>query len=100
LRLTLPREFVFPDSEDAPPGAAQGPVSPPVPGDVGGELLSPEGRVTFRFGAVLRAAVPEAAIHEHGQPEFREDEIGPDLKVRALPRERIRAMSLERWACE
>ena len=86
-------EVVLPETQDAPAGAAQGPVDEAVAGVVGGEFLFPEGRVAPGLGAVDGAAVPETAIDKDGEAQLGKDEIGSDMKGRAALLRR-----LEVWA--
>lgn len=50
-------EFVLPDAEDAPAGAAEGAGDEKVAGLVAGDLLPPEFRVGFGLRGVDGAAV-------------------------------------------
>ena len=69
------RQFVLPDAQHAPAVLAERPCHQPVAGLVPCEFPAPERRVVARLRPMLRAAVPEAAIHEHRQPELGKHEI-------------------------
>ena len=69
-------ELVAPDAEDGPAASAEGAGDEAVAGAVGGDLISPEGGVGLGPGGVERAAVPEAAVDENGEPARAEDEVG------------------------
>jgi hypothetical protein len=62
----LVREFMFPESQHMPPQAEQGGIYAAVPRPVALDLGLPERRAGCRPSGMLRAAVPETAVHEHG----------------------------------
>ncbi len=66
---------MLPDAEHPPVGRTQSSVHEPVAGDVSGKFVLPERAVAFGLRAVLGAAVPETAVHEHRQFEFWENEV-------------------------
>ena len=69
-------ELVLPDAEDGPAAGAEGACDEAVAGAVGGDFLSPEGGVGLGPGGMERAAVPEAAVDENGEPACAKDEVG------------------------
>ncbi len=69
---------MLPDAEDGPALGAQCAVDAAVPGLVAGDLGQPEGGVGLGPGGVFGAAVPETTVHEHGDAEPGEDEVGAD----------------------
>lgn len=73
-------EGTFPDAEDPPAGALEGAVHEFVPLQVDGKFALPKGAVVFGIGGVSGAAMPEAAVHEDGEFEPGEDEVGTDGK--------------------
>jgi hypothetical protein len=74
-RLVLPR------SDNFPARGAERALDSTVPGEVSLELRDPVVRVAARNVAVLRAAVPEAAVNEHGDAPAAEDDVRPHLKT-------------------
>jgi len=66
---------VFPNPHDTPAIFTQNAVDPAVPRLVRGELLFPERTIASRGFAVLRASVPKAAVHKHGQSRFAEYKV-------------------------
>ncbi len=68
--------FVFPDADWGPAGCSEAGVGVGVAGSVAGDLGLPVLGVAAGFGAVLGAAVPEAAVHEDRYPKAREHHIG------------------------
>ena len=77
-------ELVAPDAEDGPAAGAEGAGDEAVAGAVGGDLFPPEGGVGLGRGGVERAAVPEAAVDEDGEPARAEDEVGSDAEFLQL----------------
>jgi hypothetical protein len=73
----LPRASPFPDPQHPPAGRAQGATH-----DRSRALLAapPERGVVRGLGA-KRAGVPEAAVHEHRQPQPRKDEVRADAET-------------------
>src|ERR1700761_5529678 len=69
---------MFPESDYGPPGFAESGVGGPVPFDVTAELRLPVPGVGRRLTPVIRAAVPEAAVNEHGDPAGGEHDVGTD----------------------
>lgn len=67
---------MFPDAENAPAGAAEGAGDEFVAGLIAGYLGLPELRVGLGLGGVDRAGVPETTVHEDGESEHGENEIG------------------------
>jgi len=59
LRLSPKSEFMFPHSQDSPPGAAEGAGDEPVAGFVAGDLGPPELRVGLGLRGVIWAPVTE-----------------------------------------
>src|SRR5581483_2646418 len=57
--------LVFPNPQDQPSGLPEPSIRVGVAPSVGLDLLPPELRIRFGPSAVLRAPVPEAAVHEH-----------------------------------
>jgi hypothetical protein len=58
--------LVLPDPDDGPSLGRESAVDPPVPPDVESELGCPVLAIVSGNIAMLRAGVPETAIHEHG----------------------------------
>ena len=56
--------FVFPDADWSPAGCSEASVGVGVAGSVAGDLGLPVLGVAAGLGAVLGAAVPEAAVHK------------------------------------
>ena len=73
-------QLTFPDSNDAPAGAAQHSIYNPVAGFVPCQFLFPESGIIRRFGRVPGAAVPEATVHEQCEPHL------PEYKIRVILR--------------
>lgn len=73
-------QFVFPDADDVPAGPTQRAVHQTVACLVRGQLLPPESPVATRLRAVLRARMPEAAVHKHHDPGRAKYKIGTDAK--------------------
>lgn len=71
---------MFPEAEDAPAVGAEGARDEAVAGLVAGDLGLPELGVLLGLGGVDRATVPETAVHEDGEAELGENEVGADLK--------------------
>lgn len=74
--LVFAGEFMAPDAQHTPAGAAEGAVDETVAGLVAGNLLPPEFRVGLGLRGVDRATVPETTVDEDGEFEFGENEIG------------------------
>src|ERR1700689_4867081 len=70
--------LVFPDPDDVPARSRERGVRPPASLDVAPQLGPPVPGVVGRLAAVLRAGVPEAAVHEHGDAPRCERDVGPD----------------------
>jgi hypothetical protein len=66
---------MFPHAHDAPACPPQSPRNLQVTLPVAAELGKPVGPVTCRVASMLRAAMPEAAIHEHRKTLLGKDEI-------------------------
>lgn len=75
-RGALENVLVFPEPEDVPASLMQLSIDPTVSFKVGSEFLLPPLSVVPRDRAVLRTAVPEAAVHEHGDFRWPEGDIG------------------------
>ena len=60
------RVVVFPDVDRQPAQFLEFAIDPAVAFDIAVEFLPPPVAICLRHGPVLRALVPEAAIHEHG----------------------------------
>lgn len=69
-RLVLPRP------DNPPPSTLEGASDQPVARDVSFELGDPVVAVPLGNVAVLRAAMPKAAVDEHGDAPAREDDVG------------------------
>ena len=67
---------MLPDSYRSPPSVKQNRIGFRVTFTVALDLGTPPGCIGFGEGLVLRAAVPEAAVDEHGNASAREHEIG------------------------
>ena len=70
-------QLVFPDAEDGPAFLAEEFFGGAVAGDVALDFFEPVFLVGGGHAAVLRAAVPEAAVDENGEALFGEDEVRP-----------------------
>lgn len=77
---------MFPDPHRQPPGLLQQAVGLGIPRAIPLDLVSPELLVRSRPPAVKRAAVPEAPIHEHGNPYTRKGDVSgsPHASHRAM----------------
>ena len=73
---------MFPDPDHQPAGVGQQSVLPAVTRGIGVEFRSPERDVGGGHFAVLRAAVPKAAVDEDNDPGPREGDVGPDESAR------------------
>ncbi len=60
------RVVVFPDVDRQPAQFLEFAIDPAVALDIAVEFLPPPVAICLRHGPVLRALVPETAIHEHG----------------------------------
>src|SRR5262249_25659457 len=69
--------LVFPDVDGCPTQGDQRPILLAVTLDVAVQLHLPPVAVVARHHCVLRAPVPEAAVHEHRQPGPRERNVRP-----------------------
>ena len=56
---------MLPDPGDAPTERTKFTINASIAGFVAGQLGQPERSAGLGLGAVLRAAVPEAAVHKH-----------------------------------
>lgn len=72
---------MLPDTNHSPSIGLKGCRMATVASTVLSDLRLPIGAIGRRKGAVLRAAVPEAAIDEHSDLPTWEDEIGSDLSA-------------------
>ena len=70
------RVLVFPCTDDGPPLSAQSNIRDRVPGEISLQLRPPVVLVNRRTSVVLRAAMPEAAVDEHGNLGTRKDDVG------------------------
>ena len=66
---------MLPDPNHSQAPAAECTCNQVVPGPIRGELLPPECGVVLRLGRVFRASMPKAAIDEHREFVFRENEV-------------------------
>ena len=70
--------FVLPDADDKPTGFSERLVGLAIPADVAFDFFFPPAAVPGRRPMMLRAAVPEAAIHHDGDARWAEDDVsGP-----------------------
>lgn len=69
------RIFVLPYPENSPSGGYEESIGLRIPQSIHAELGAPEVAMGHRNGVVLRAPVPETAVHEHGQALASEDQI-------------------------
>ncbi len=72
-----PVQGTFPNPQHAPAGFSQRAVHQFITLLVAGKLPPPEHAIVFRLRRVLRAAVPETAVHEQREPRWPENEIHP-----------------------
>lgn len=74
--------LMLPDANDGPTSRSQEAVRLTVAVSVPSKLRSPEIAVDDRKYAMLRAAMPETAVDEYGDPMPREHHVGgsPDLR--------------------
>lgn len=70
-------EFMLPDPHDVPAVRGERAALRGVTLLVGEKFRVPEVCIPFRFGCVKRTAMPEASVHEDGQPFPAEDEVRP-----------------------
>ena len=75
------RRLMLPDTNHSPPVSLQGSSMAPVTSAILGDLRLPVGAIGGRKGAVLRAAMPKAAIDEDGDLSTWKNEIGSDLST-------------------
>jgi hypothetical protein len=68
-------QFMFPDSQHAPSLCPQRAIDPLIPGKIPAEFPVPEPAVMAGPCAMLRAAVPETAVHKNRHPPCAEREI-------------------------
>ena len=61
---------MFPNPQHPPAHPPQRPRHPPVTRLVRRQLLPPERRVVRRLRPMLRAAMPETAVHKHRQLHY------------------------------
>lgn len=69
--------FMFPDPNYHPPPISQRRVVPFIPCPVGLDLVAPPIGVGLRRYCMVRAAVPEAAVHLHDDTRGAQHDIGP-----------------------
>jgi len=82
--------LVFPDADDFPACGRQRGIGDTVTLNVPAQLRIPVPDVDGRLAAMLRAAVPEAAVDEHSDPASGERDIGPD----PIPARKVQAIVL------
>src|SRR5258707_1972862 len=70
--------LVLPEPDHRPARLAKSRISGPVPVDVTAQLRFPVPGIRRWLAAVLRTAVPEAAIHEDGDLPGGEHDVRPD----------------------
>ena len=74
IRFAL--QFVLPNTQHAPTYLPQYAVYRSVARFIPDQLPPPECTIVLWLGRVLRATVPQTAVHEHREFEFLENEIG------------------------
>lgn len=74
---TFLRIVVLPEAHRLPPVLPKVGVGVGIANPVPLQLVSPPARVGRRLAAMLRASVPEAAVHEDGNPRLPEDHVSP-----------------------
>jgi hypothetical protein len=77
----LVHRLVLPEAQDGPPGSVQRVAHETIATFITVELRSPVVRVSVRHVPVLGAAVPEAAIDEHGNLLAREHDVWPYSEI-------------------
>ena len=73
---------MFPNTHYKPTPVRQDQIVSAVSSDVPVELGLPVARISPWLVAMLRAAVPEAAVNEHGHAASREHDVGSARSVR------------------
>ncbi len=91
-------EFMFPKPERANAHAAERHLSPPVPRGIPCELGLPIVSVVRWNVAVEWAAVPKAAIGEHGEPQPRKVKVRPSGEIWVFTDEAVREERLQNIA--
>jgi len=71
----LPFQLMLPDAEHRPALGSEAAAYQPVPGPVSLDLASPKCSPSSRPGCVPGTAVPETAVHEHGEPLPRKNKV-------------------------
>ena len=77
--------FVFPDAHCGPAGGLEAGVGVGVAGPVASDLGLPVLGVAAGLGAVVGAAMPEAAVHEDRHPQAGEHHVGFATYARQWP---------------
>ena len=72
---------MFPCSKHEPAALGKQAVTAGVALPIGGDLGLPPVGVRLRRDGVHGATVPETAVHLHGEPGTREDDVGPTGQV-------------------
>ena len=67
---------MFPEPDDCPTFLFKGAANRCVALAVATELRQPVATVTAGVSTVLRTAMPKAPVHENGEPNAAEDEVG------------------------
>lgn len=69
---------MLPDAYDMPAGRSEASIGKPIPVNVALQLRSPVPLVVCRLPSMIRADMPEAAIHEDCDLRSREHQVGAD----------------------
>ena len=90
-------QLVLPNPQDAPALLSKSPRDSAVSGSVSSYLLAPVGCVGLWLFAMLRAAVPEAAVNEYYQPLALEKEVRAtrELGMPSPSLDRVAAQNLD-----
>jgi hypothetical protein len=68
-------DVAAPNSDHAPAGSSQLHVVAGIPSLIAIDLRTPELRIGYRRGVVVRASMPPTAIHEDRDPTRTEDDV-------------------------
>jgi hypothetical protein len=68
-------QFVLPDSQNPPTAPTQFTIHKAIAGLIPRQLPTPESAIGHGPGRVLRASVPETAVHQHDKTMFSKHEI-------------------------
>jgi hypothetical protein len=76
---------MLPNPQHTPPGGPQLLLYQPVAQRISCQFPLPKGSIRSRLGAMKRARVPEASVHEDGKPFLWKNKVGMAEKEGVAP---------------